>query len=452
MSRSILVVLVSAAVLVAGCDSDDSQSNPSTDRDAAVDSGGADVAEQDVAEQDVSTDDTGTDAGADTDPDADPDASEDPALLDISALEYVGAFRVPAGEFGESNMNFAQGPIAYDARDHSVYLVGHSHHQAIAQFSVPELVDSTTVTDLNMAEDPTQPFARVLGRVDNPQGIDSIGGLKLFEGASGVEMLVQAYEYYDAPGDNTHTTLVVRDPSDLAGSAVDGYFEFAGRAHTTGWMSPIPAEWQDALGGTHITGNSSGQPIISRLSVGPTAFVFDPFDVVGEDVSEGAVDTTALLDFSLGNPLSDDLSNDSGENDIWTHLTRASYGIIAPGTRTYITLGHSGGHASGVCYKCTQEGKDQPCSGYCAHQPDDYGTYYWLWDVEDLVAVKEGSMQPHEVRPYAYGEFEVPFSTKSIGGGSYDPASNRLYLTAQRADQDQGQYSNPPVIMVYEIN
>ncbi|QDG52224.1 hypothetical protein FIV42_16200 [Persicimonas caeni] len=348
-------------------------------------------------------------------------------------------------------MNYSEGPIAYDARDHSVYLVGHSHHQAIAQFAVPDLVDSTTVTDLQMAADPTQPFAKVLDRIDNPQGINRVGGMALLEGANGVELLVNAYEYYDAPGDNTHTTLVVRDASDLAGSAVDGYFEMEGRAHTSGWISPIPAQWQDALGGTHITGSSSGQPIISRLSVGPTAFVFDPFDIVGADVSDGAVDTQAVLDFSLGNPLSDDLSNDSGENDLWTHLTRATYGFIAPGSRTYITLGHSGGHNSGVCYKCVQEGKEQACGGYCARQPDDNYTYYWLWDVEDLVAVKEGSMQPHEVRPYDYGEFEIPFATNSLGGGSYDPASNRLYLTAKAADRDQGQYSNPPVIMVYEV-
>jgi hypothetical protein len=396
--------------------------------------------------------DSSTDVAEDATEDAAPDASTEPELLDISNLEYVGAFRVPAGEFGGSSMNYAQGPIAYESQSHSVYLVGHTHDQALAQFSVPDIVDSQTVTDLEMAGDPTQPFSSVLGRVDNPQGVDRIGGMAVFEGESGHEIIVNAYEYYDAPGDNTHTSLVVRDASDLEGATVDGYFEMEGRAHASGWMSPIPPEWQDALGGTHLAGSSSGQPIISRLSVGPTAFVFDPFDVVGIDRESGTIETKAVLDFSLENPLADDLSNESGDNDVWTHLTRATYGFIAPDSRTYVTLGHSGGHDSGVCYKCVQTGKESPCGGYCANDPSDNYTYYWLWDVEDLVAVKEGQMQPHEVRPYDYGKFEIPFDTNSIGGGSYDPESNRLYLTAQKADRDQGQYSNPPVIMVYTVN
>ncbi len=432
------VVLVGlAAAFAVGCESGDGGEETLAEEDAGADTGGVDVA------LDSSDGDSGTDTVADT--------GSEPQLLGIDSLNYVGAFRVPAGEFGDSNMNYSQGPIAYDARDHSVFLAGHAHHQAIAQFTVPEIVDSTTVTDLEMAGDPVQGFSGVLGRLDNPQAIDRIGGMALIEGASGVELLVNAYEYYDAPGDNTHTSLVVRDPSDVAGSAVDGFFELAGRAHASGWISPIPSEWQEELGGTHITGHSSGVPIISRHSVGPSAFAFDPLEMVGADRAGGPVETTALLDFSLENKLHEDLSNETLENGLWTHLSRATYGFIAPGTRTYVTLGLSGGHDSEVCYKCTQQGEDQPCGGYCAEDPGDYATYYWLWDVEDLVAVRQGEMQPHEVRPYEYGVFDIPFETKAIGGGSYDPASNRLYLTAQRADRDQGQYSNPPVIMVYEV-
>jgi hypothetical protein len=29
--------------------------------------------------------------------------------------------------------------------------------------------------------------------------------------------------------------------------------------------------------------------------------------------------------------------------------------------------------------------------------------------------------------------------------------SNRLYITLQRADHDQGAYANPPIILVYSI-
>ncbi|MBT8440376.1 MAG: hypothetical protein KJO91_11660, partial [Gammaproteobacteria bacterium] len=91
------------------------------------------------------------------------------------------------------------------------------------------------------------------------------------------------------------------------------------------------------------------------------------------------------------------------------------------------------------------------CSGYCAKDPDDYYLMYWLWDVQDLIDVRRGAKQPNSVRPYDYGLFLAPFPGIRFGGGSYDPASNRLYLTLQRADHDQGPYSNPPIILVYSV-
>lgn len=75
--------------------------------------------------------------------------------------------------------------------------------------------------------------------------------------------------------------------------------------------------------------------------------------------------------------------------------------------------------------------------------------YYWLWDVNDLLKAKAGELAPHEVRPYEYGIFRTPFegSTHDLGGGAFDPATGRIYLTAQKADRQQGEYANPPVVM-----
>ena len=123
-----------------------------------------------------------------------------------------------------------------------------------------------------------------------------------------------------------------------------------------------------------------------------------------------------------------------------------------PGTRSYLTLGYSGGHVSGVCYKCTQDSGNL-CGGYCAPDDDDYYQFYWLWDLNDLMAVITGELQPHEVRPYDYGTFDTPFQTsqRQLGGGSFDPATGLLYLTVQRADRAQGTYANPPVVVAYQV-
>lgn len=374
-------------------------------------------------------------------------------LFDIEDLEYKGAFRLPAQTFGISNMNYAQGPIAYNYLDHSIYIVGHSHQQAIAEFAVPELVNSNNIVDLNMSEAPLQTFTQVLDNTSggNSENLDRIGGMYLDE-QNGVEkLIVNAFEYYDAPADNTNSTLIIENPNDLANSTINGYYNFEGGAgHTSGWISPVPLEWKTAMESDFITGQSSGWPIIARLSVGPSAFGFDMDDLFS---AADEVTTKTFLDFNLVHPLNDDLDNSTGNNDVWTHLSRATYGFIAPGTRTYFTLGHSGGHESGVCYKCTQNDGNL-CGGYCAPDETDVYQYYWLWDMNDLMDVKSGVMAPHDVRPYQYGEFETPFQTdlKEIGGASFDRESGDLYITIQRADTEQGPYSNPPIVVVFTTN
>jgi hypothetical protein len=374
-------------------------------------------------------------------------------LLHQYDFHYIGAFRLPEDTFGVSNLNYSEGPLEYNAANHSIYIVGHSHHQAIAEFAVPELVCSRNIVELNMSAAPLQDFVPILDRTTggNPQNLDRIGGMELFAGSTGRELLVNAYEYYDAPGDNTQTSAVVRNAADIAGSTIDGFHTFQGGAgHTSGWISHIPSDWQASLGGTHITGQSSGIPIISRTSVGPSAFAFDELDVINSASVPDPIATVTLLDFSLTHPLHDDLSNTSGTNHLWTHLSRVIFGFIPPGTRTYVTLGHSGGHASGVCYKCTQD-DGTLCGGYCAPDADDYYHYYWLWDVNNLKAVKEGKLAPYEVRPYEYGVLPTPFKTRELGGGTFDPQTGLLYVTVQRADRLQGTYSNPPVVVAYRF-
>jgi len=376
----------------------------------------------------------------------------DPAteLLAAPDFEYAGAFRLPAGEFGASSLNFAEGPI--DVAGSSLLIVGHSHHQAIAEFTIPALVQSQTLADLNMAGPPRQPFSTVLDRVANPQGLDRITALRRIAAPTGTQLIVNAVEYYDAPADNTHTTLVLRQPTNMSTTPIGGFYALEGAAHASGWMTDIPAQWQADLGGSMIAGQSSGLPIIGRLSVGPTAFVFDPSTLVGQADPPNPLPTEPLLDYGLDRPLHTDLFNESGSNTLWTHLSRAVFGFIVPGTRSYVVLGHSGGHGpGGICYKCVPVGETAACGGYCAVDPADGSLFYWLYDVDDFVRVRASTPQPHEVQPYAHGSFASPFSAGQMGGGSYDADSGLLYLSMLRADTAQGQYANPPVIVAFRV-
>ena len=402
-------------------------------------------------------------------------------LIQISDLTYQGAFIIPGSTYGESNANYAAGAIAYNGVNHSIFVAGHRVHAAVAEFLIPTLVNSRDVTELNSAT-VLQDFKRVLDLAPggNPQSINEISGLQLI----GNRLFVNAVEYYDAPADNTHTTLVVEDASQLNAPSISGYYSLQGGAHIAGWMSPVPNEWQQQLGGEHIAGNSSRYPINGRHSMGPSAFVFDPGLLVNN--TSNILSTTSLLDFSLVHPLYTDFSsyddgnynilelNGStfsghtfedamatvGENHLWTEESEASYGIIIPGTSTYMTIGSSGGHYSGIGYKPTQNNGNL-CGGPCPYDASDRYNYYWLWDMNDLVEVKNGNMNPYDVRPYAYGEFDAPFQFDAyqgvsefhpIVGGTYDESSGTLYLTIYDAGPINSPYARNPVIAAYKIN
>ena len=141
-------------------------------------------------------------------------------------------------------------------------------------------------------------------------------------------------------------------------------------------------------------------------------------------------------------------------NDLWTHLSYAAYGFIIPGTRTYMTIGFSGGHNSGVGYKPTQD-NGNVCGGYCSYEAADNYNYYWLWDLDDLLAVKSGEMNAYDVVPYEYGEFTTPFQPTTgmyrIVGGAFDSARNILYLSLRNVDWSQSIYEPAPVIIAYRI-
>ena len=107
--------------------------------------------------------------------------------------------------------------------------------------------------------------------------------------------------------------------------------------------------------------------------MGPSAFSFDARENVIYAPS-GKIPTTPLLDFSLKQILRDKstypivtdvnsiLYNRDGRNKLWTILSNAAYGFIIPNTRTYLTIGFSGGHESGIGYKITQNNGNQ-CGG-----------------------------------------------------------------------------------------
>lgn len=369
--------------------------------------------------------------------------------LTLSDFQYVGAFTFPGSTYGDSSLQYAT-PIMEQAGS-SLFIAGHNHHDAIAEFVIPELVNSTNVDDLNSTGDPVQDFTRILERPTsgNPDGLDQITGMEIIDG----KLVVNAITYYDGDGRNTDSTLVINQAANLSGSSIDGYLHMPGAARSAGWISGVPPEWQSEIGAPYISGFSSATSIISRHSVGPSAHALDPQDLFSASASNPEIETTQLLEFSIDEPLNDDLKNEGGQNDIWTFTTGAWYGFIVPGTRTYATFGYAAGMDSGIGYKITQSDGNR-CGGYCPYDADDEYTYYWLFDVEEMLAVKNGERQASSLRPYEYGKFPAPFQpdigANRIQGGTFDASSGTLYLSLNDANL-QGSYSRTPVVVAYRF-
>lgn len=376
-------------------------------------------------------------------------------LFSLQDLNYKGAMRIPVGVYGESRMGFANGTFTVDPSNNSFFIVGHQHQQAIAEFKIAGFGISESVIDLPMAPPPIQEFSIVLDRppTGNYQELNRITGLELIGGS----LVVNAAASYDGNADNTHTTMIIEDPSNLKDSAIKGYAELDSKVHSAGWMTSIPRHLQDDFNANYLFGFASNLSINARSSIGPTAFAVRSDDVLSAGSGE-TIPTVPLMDFSINNRLHDDLTNTSGTNDLWTEVSNAYIGFIVPGTDTYAVFGTSGGHESGIGYKIKQD-TGTLCAGYCPHIASDVYNYYWLWNIQDFLKVKNGELKPYEVKPYEYGSFVVPHQggsdnsvPKLINAVSFDSENNRLYFILGAADGFQSKYENAPLMLSYEVN
>jgi hypothetical protein len=388
----------------------------------------------------------GSDTGDDT------TTVPDDTLAQIDDFTYLGAFRVASDDFGVSNTNYAIGTLAYNPDRDSIFIAGHDHHRAIAEFSIPNLVISDDLQALEIVESPLQEFVYLLESSPNgnPEGLNRITGLLYMDG----QLIINVENWYDAGGANRDTTLIVRTANNLSTSEVNGYFELEGAAQAAGYMVQIPEQWRESFGGSYLTGWSSVYSIISRYSVGPSLFVFDPTVMLNVSYgSQGPVATTEYMNFAYGGGhylAPDALQTQEGSaSALWNFLSNAVYGFIIPDTRTFAVFGSSGGVHSGIGYKITQDNGNL-CGGYCAYNADDYYNYYWLFDIQEIV----DAVEPYDIQPYAYGAWSVPFDDNGVHriiGGTFDDGNGILYLSLSGAGQ-VGAYDRPPLIVAYRIS
>lgn len=403
-----------------------------------------------------------------------------PTQLILSDLQYIGAFRVSNTNNGIGRTGFSDGRIAISAATNSFFLSGNPF-PTIAEFPIPDIINSTNIHDLAFTGPPLQNFTDFSNRIgyETPSNdIRNMGPMHIHNGT----LIASVYDAYDAAssaGFDVDNMLMINDAFNLESSSVTGYFGMEDKMFAAGWLSPIPPNYKLDLGGDYLSGSARMASINGRWSMGPSAYSFNKTDLL--NVSEGQiVPNTTLQKYTLFNRLHPDSFNyprphteecpsftlDPSlwkaecvlENDLFTEVSRAFYGAIIPGTSTYLTVGYVGGTQYGMGYKNYPiNGGPQPCSGECPHDYTDWDNYIWLFNVEDLINHKNEQTEEYDARPYTYGAIKLPFDDlnndgiiSTISSADYDPLSNRLYLVLNRADR-LASFEATPIVVVYEI-
>ncbi|MCP5005372.1 MAG: hypothetical protein GY941_15765 [Planctomycetes bacterium] len=315
---------------------------------------------------------------------------------------YAGGFAVPsdnpvsgaspAGRFRSS----VNGVMALSSTAGNMLMVGNpgpgmADRVSFAEVTIPTL----NASNVTVASLPVATF--VQGFAEPDLGIttggsdenDIISGMFSYDG----KIIGTVAKYYDGGGDNTYFMWVMDD--DLTNTK--GYYTLTGYHsngfEAAGWITPVPAEWQSAIGSAHIMGSASNWAITGRCSIGPSMFGIDLDDLtVSTPSSPISISEKMNFPFALSHSLSeaeypshgydylDFASNivrqdnayvagaevdypDQGSalgNDIWTVKSLAAIGFIVPGSRTYAVFGTMVGAADGIGYKIVGSGDYDP--------------------------------------------------------------------------------------------
>lgn len=346
--------------------------------------------------------------------------------LSVNDLTYLGSFSVPNQDANGRPLGYSGHALSYNPANHSLYFGGHDWYQELCEVGIPEpLGAGQTATILQNCTDVSEGR---LGLIDD--GSIKLGGTLLHQG----QLIVSAYSYYDADGNQSVSHFVsspdLSQSGDVAGPFAVG--DWAGVV--SGYMAPVPAEWQAALGGPVLTGNCC-LSIISRTSYGPAVTVFDPQDLGSQDPAPNI----PLLAYPADHPLA--------EWDATSPLFNGSTQIrgiaLPPGSRSLLFFGRQG--IGEFCYGTGEDCGDPVQSSQGTHAYP-YVHQVWAYDLNDLASVSNGDLAPWEVQPYAVWRLDEMDDSGSatLSGAAYDPAGGRVYLTEN--------YGEDPQVHVYQVS
>lgn len=373
-------------------------------------------------------------------------------LVAETDLVHVRSFRLPREASNGQTFDVGGAPLAFDPVHHTL-LVG-TRGGFVAELTIPTGDGAFAEYIQGFCEVTEGQTAALFG-----DGASLAGLLVL--GTGGDQYLLGTVSvYYDA--NNTQRVSHFTRPWDLGSYGHVSDFvsvwdpEKAG--FVAGYLAHVPAEWQDRLRGSIVTGQF-GVPIVSRTSLGPAAF---------------AMHATSLPSlYTLARPL----VYYPGDHPT---LGRYPTGVKEPANNLYSSTSASGGlvliddtalfigrHGTGPqtygigTDRPELDGTDDHEGGLFCYDPANsnkgphaypYRYQVWAYDLHDFAAVAAGQKQPWEVVPYAVWPLVFPTlerEVRGIGGAAFDPLTRTLYVSQLSADQDG--YAYRALIHVFKV-
>tara|TARA_R100000789_G_scaffold75599_2_gene71197 strand:+ start:1 stop:1287 length:1287 start_codon:yes stop_codon:yes gene_type:complete len=405
-------------------------------------------------------------------------------------MTYLGAFVIDHTD-GVSTTDYNMGRLGFRPPDGStngsfgsVY-TDSIYGAAVAEFEIPALSTSTDRTALPKATN-IQNFKELDDIYTDNNGRDRIGYIGYADG----KLYVATYKNYDNSSSAENVAIFDNAANLQAGGR--GAIEVVGRDSTVNYFAPIPAEWQSALGGTHLVGSGGGMSISSRTSYGPALFAFTPADVGPTDTTistvkhmqfphdKGDGQPGALATDIYPRPVDWEENNVHPEwdqynesvtrhylnqlgfatyeewrtssprtewstltppdpsivNDLWVNnshgVCHPEIGFIVPGTSTFLAIGRMSGRRYGIGYKEIGFQGGNADNGGAPLDRTDRDNWFWAFDLNEVVAAPNS----YSTQPYDYGVFQnnrwadYMFDDVNgmVSGGAYDPDNDRLYV------------------------
>jgi len=379
-----------------------------------------------------------------------------------SDFTYLGAFKLPAGDWGDSRFAFGGEAAAFyaggdpdsdDGFDGSLFVSGHpTRNPGVAEVAIPAPIAHDGTSEVLPIADVLRPFvditdgraAAAVATTDEDGTIQSrsfrFSGLEVIDTAGGPRLAWTIWQYQNASNNivagHGHSSVDLRDPSPEGPWFLGDYDSRA----TAGYIFDVPEAFakQNLDGFRLLTGLQDGSAG-GETSSGPPFFAFNaPTEAAAGD----RVDVLPLA-FYEGEPqrLSGFGRADSAGGAEWISTSAGENAVIVVGSRG---LGEA---RNGVA------GPDD-CGNNAGTHAGPYEPRVLFYDPQDFAKLATGELEAWQLQPYFSwnpAEFLLPTCEWLLTSVSFDEQSRRVYVVQVQADLSQSEFSPVPVVHVFGL-